>query len=144
LPLSEVRSITVALLLLLSTLLFFSLYNESYYFFSILIMYIFMLPKIFSAVTKNLKRLGVQLAFVTRLYDERARLGQRLPPHMPRLSTLHAKLRLFKWLKVLLLFIYLLLTIYFIRVLRFIFFFVLVFLFSLFRLDYGWVSGGGG
>lgn len=90
----------VALLLLLSTLLFFSLYNESYYFFSILIMYIFMLPKIFTAVTKNLKRLGLQLAFVSRLHDERARLGQRLPPHFPRISSLKRKIRFFQCLKV--------------------------------------------
>lgn len=59
-----------------------------------------MLPKIFSAITKNLKRLGAQLTFVAHLHDERARNGQPLPSHFPRISTLRRKIRLFQYLKV--------------------------------------------
>jgi hypothetical protein len=52
LPSSEIRTISVALILLLSTLLFFSFYNDGYYFLSLMIMYFFMLPKIFTSIAR--------------------------------------------------------------------------------------------
>jgi cation transport ATPase len=61
LPASEIRTIAVALILLLSTLLFFSFYNEGYYFLSLMIMYFFMLPKIFTSITRNTRALQTQL-----------------------------------------------------------------------------------
>eukprot|EP00027_Filamoeba_sp_ATCC50430_P006466 CAMPEP_0168546728 /NCGR_PEP_ID=MMETSP0413-20121227/3653_1 /TAXON_ID=136452 /ORGANISM="Filamoeba nolandi, Strain NC-AS-23-1" /LENGTH=417 /DNA_ID=CAMNT_0008576925 /DNA_START=566 /DNA_END=1819 /DNA_ORIENTATION=+ len=60
LPASEVRTISVALILLLSTLLFFSFYNDGYYFLSLMIMYFFMLPKIFTSITRNSRTLETQ------------------------------------------------------------------------------------
>lgn len=61
LPASEIRTIAVALVLLLSTLLFFSFYKEEYYFLSLMIMYFFMLPKIFTSITRNTRALQTQL-----------------------------------------------------------------------------------
>jgi hypothetical protein len=64
LPSSEIRTISVALMLLLSTLLFFSFYNDGYYFLSLMIMYFFMLPKIFTSITRNTRALETQLLFI--------------------------------------------------------------------------------
>jgi len=94
------RSIITALMLLLSTLLFFALYNQSYYYFSIFVMYLYMLPKIFSAILKNTRRLSAQATFVACLLEEHGRAGLPLPQRLPRLSSLYAKLRLFRFLKV--------------------------------------------
>ena len=55
LPAEDLRTMSVALILLLATLLFFSLYNDSYYFLSLMIMYFFMLPKILAAIGSNLR-----------------------------------------------------------------------------------------
>eukprot|EP01121_Diplochlamys_sp_Union-15-3_P011386 TRINITY_DN3300_c0_g1_i1.p1 TRINITY_DN3300_c0_g1~~TRINITY_DN3300_c0_g1_i1.p1 ORF type:complete len:230 (-),score=36.55 TRINITY_DN3300_c0_g1_i1:48-653(-) len=44
----------------MSTLLFFSFYNEEYYFLSLLTMYFFMLPKIFANITRNTRTLDMQ------------------------------------------------------------------------------------
>ena len=61
LPPSEIRTISVALVLLLSTLLFFSFYNDGYYFLSLMIMYFFMLPKIFTSITRNTRALHTHM-----------------------------------------------------------------------------------
>ncbi len=102
LPVSEIRTICVALILLLATLLFFSLYNDSYYFLSLMIMYFFMLPKIFTAISRNLKKLSMQRVFLERLLEEHRRNGQGfvLPPHLPDRESIDKKLKMFKYLKV--------------------------------------------
>eukprot|EP01112_Ceratiomyxa_fruticulosa_P012220 TRINITY_DN3376_c0_g1_i1.p1 TRINITY_DN3376_c0_g1~~TRINITY_DN3376_c0_g1_i1.p1 ORF type:complete len:578 (+),score=69.77 TRINITY_DN3376_c0_g1_i1:571-2304(+) len=60
-PPTEVRNLVASLVLLLCTLLFFSFYNEGYYFLSLMIMYFFMLPKIFTSITRNTRALQTQL-----------------------------------------------------------------------------------
>jgi len=70
LPMSEIRAISVALLLLLSTLLFFSFYNDGYYFLSLMIMYFFMLPKIFASITHNTRTLQAQMLLIRHANHE--------------------------------------------------------------------------
>jgi len=62
LPAAEIRSTFVALLVLLSTLLFFSFYNTEYYWLSLLLMYFFMLPRIFTAISHNVRTLDSHVA----------------------------------------------------------------------------------
>lgn len=66
LPGAEVRTMFVALILLLATLLFFSFYNDGYYFLSLMIMYFFMLPKIFTSITTNTTILEAQILMTGR------------------------------------------------------------------------------
>jgi hypothetical protein len=63
----EKRTIGVALILLLCTLLFFSFYNNGYYFLSLMIMYFFMLPKIFTSITRNTRALETQLLLAIQM-----------------------------------------------------------------------------
>eukprot|EP01094_Clydonella_sp_ATCC50884_P023685 TRINITY_DN5747_c0_g1_i1.p1 TRINITY_DN5747_c0_g1~~TRINITY_DN5747_c0_g1_i1.p1 ORF type:complete len:502 (+),score=193.46 TRINITY_DN5747_c0_g1_i1:172-1677(+) len=65
-PSQEFRSVLVALSLLLSTLLFFSLYNDGYYFLALMILYFFMLPKIFSTASRTANVLHTQALLLTR------------------------------------------------------------------------------
>lgn len=58
---SELKTLLLALALLLLTLVFFSFYSDDYYFLALMIMYFFMLPKIFSGITKNLRSLEGQI-----------------------------------------------------------------------------------
>jgi hypothetical protein len=87
LPPSEIRTISVALVLLLSTLLFFSFYSEGYYFLSLMIMYFFMLPKIFTSITRNTRALQTQLLVMRYATAEAAT------------EPLIAKMRMFKTLR---------------------------------------------
>jgi len=57
----------LSLVLLLSTLLFFSFYNEGYYFLSLMIMYFFMLPRIFASITQNMRALETQLLLLNQV-----------------------------------------------------------------------------
>ena len=58
---SEIKAIFLAIGFLLSFLIFFSFYSDEYYFLSLMIMYFFMLPKIFSGITKNFRSLESQI-----------------------------------------------------------------------------------
>ncbi|GAM17345.1 hypothetical protein SAMD00019534_005200, partial [Acytostelium subglobosum LB1] len=53
----ETRMIGVIMIMLISVLLFFSFYNDIYYFLSLMILYFFMMPKLFTNFTKNLRKL---------------------------------------------------------------------------------------
>jgi len=88
LPSSEIRTISVALILLLSTLLFFSFYNDGYYFLSLMIMYFFMLPKIFTSITRNSRALETQLVMVNR-----SNLTEQ------EIDGVHKKIRLYRMLR---------------------------------------------
>jgi len=57
----ELRTLLMALALLFAALVCFSFYSDDYYFLSLMIMYFFMLPKIFSSVTKNVRNLETQV-----------------------------------------------------------------------------------
>eukprot|EP01114_Cavostelium_apophysatum_P015325 TRINITY_DN4147_c0_g1_i2.p1 TRINITY_DN4147_c0_g1~~TRINITY_DN4147_c0_g1_i2.p1 ORF type:complete len:471 (-),score=51.59 TRINITY_DN4147_c0_g1_i2:63-1475(-) len=89
-PTTEIRTIVVALVLLLATLLFFTFYNDGYYFLSLMIMYFFMLPKIFTSITRNTRALEGQLFLLShanganRHNDEQA---------------IREKIKLFKYLR---------------------------------------------
>ncbi|KYR02842.1 hypothetical protein DLAC_00310 [Tieghemostelium lacteum] len=61
LSVAESRTISLILLFLLSVLLFFSFYNDVYYFLSLMILYFFMMPKIFTNITKNIRVLESHL-----------------------------------------------------------------------------------
>jgi len=87
LPSSEIRTISVALILLLSTLLFFSFYNDGYYFLSLMIMYFFMLPKIFTSITRNTRTLETQLLLISQANMD------------VETQSLYHKIRLFKTLR---------------------------------------------
>jgi cation transport ATPase len=87
LPSSEIRTISVALILLLSTLLFFSFYNDGYYFLSLMIMYFFMLPKIFTSITRNTRALETQLLLITSANVQL------------ETESIHQKIKLFKTLR---------------------------------------------
>lgn len=63
LPPGEIRTILAAMVLLLATLIFFSFYNDGYYFISLMIMYFFMIPKIFTSIGRNCRILRTQLMF---------------------------------------------------------------------------------
>jgi len=52
---TALKSITIILVFLLSVLLFFSFYNDVYYFLSLMILYFFMMPTIFTNITKNIR-----------------------------------------------------------------------------------------
>jgi hypothetical protein len=60
---TELKTLLLALGVLFTTLTFFSFsfYSDDYYFLSLMIMYFFMLPKIFSSITKNLRALEAQI-----------------------------------------------------------------------------------
>jgi len=88
LPSSEIRTISLALVLLLSTLLFFSFYNDGYYFLSLMIMYFFMLPRIFTSITRNARGLEAQLLIFSQANSLNADL-----------SPIRQKLKLFKSLR---------------------------------------------
>lgn len=69
LPATEGRTISVALLLLLITLVFFSFYDHNgYYLLSLMIMYFFMLPKIMTSVGRNIRVLDAQILVVSRAH----------------------------------------------------------------------------
>lgn len=68
-PSSEFRSVMVALALLLSTLLFFSLYNDGYYFLALMILYFFMLPKVFSTASRTGNILHTQALLLSRAVE---------------------------------------------------------------------------
>jgi len=61
-PASEVRSTFIALFVLVSTLLFFSFYNTEYYWLSLVLMYFFMLPKIFTSISQNIRIIDSHIA----------------------------------------------------------------------------------
>ncbi|EAL68286.1 hypothetical protein DDB_G0278227 [Dictyostelium discoideum AX4] len=52
---SELKAIFVVGFFLCGVLLFFRFYNDIYYFLSLMILYFFMMPKIFTNITKNLR-----------------------------------------------------------------------------------------
>lgn len=85
---AELRTLSVALVLLLATLSFFSFYSDDYYFLSLMIMYFFMLPKIYAGVTKNIRSLETQIWMANNV---------RLPD-LP-LSAFNRKLKMFKVLR---------------------------------------------
>lgn len=58
---SELKTLLLALCGLLVALSFFSFYSNDYYFLSLMIMYFFLLPKIFSGITKNVRSLENQI-----------------------------------------------------------------------------------
>jgi len=92
LPREEMRDVSVALVLLLSTLLFFSFYNPGYYLLSMMIMYFFMLPKIFTSITQNVYALRAQILML----EEMQRVQQNREQN---LASFRKKLRLFLSLK---------------------------------------------
>jgi len=65
LPVSEIRSTCIALFILLSTLLLFSFYNTDYYWLSLVLIYFFMLPKIFTSISQNIRILDSHLSIIT-------------------------------------------------------------------------------
>lgn len=85
---TELKTLFLALALLLATLVFFSFYSDDYYFLSLMIMYFFMLPKIFSSITKNLRSLEAQIWMANNVQL----------PDVP-LAAFHRKLRMFKILR---------------------------------------------
>jgi hypothetical protein len=70
LPATEIRSTFIALIILTSTLLFFSFYNTEYYWLSLVLMYFFMLPKIFTSISQNIRLLDAQIALFMRHTNE--------------------------------------------------------------------------
>eukprot|EP01102_Stenamoeba_stenopodia_P011171 TRINITY_DN341_c0_g1_i2.p1 TRINITY_DN341_c0_g1~~TRINITY_DN341_c0_g1_i2.p1 ORF type:complete len:537 (+),score=113.89 TRINITY_DN341_c0_g1_i2:64-1674(+) len=64
LPSKEVRSIMVSISSLLAVLVFFSFYNETYPFLSLMILYFFMLPQIFRNVSQNVRLLHLQASLL--------------------------------------------------------------------------------
>eukprot|EP01113_Clastostelium_recurvatum_P032379 TRINITY_DN4155_c0_g1_i2.p1 TRINITY_DN4155_c0_g1~~TRINITY_DN4155_c0_g1_i2.p1 ORF type:complete len:506 (-),score=129.38 TRINITY_DN4155_c0_g1_i2:28-1545(-) len=86
LPPTEVRTMAVAITLLLATLLFFSFYNSTYYFLVQLILYFFMMPKIFTSITRNTRALHAQILLIR-------------PANHATTAPLHAKIRMFKILR---------------------------------------------
>jgi len=68
LPASEIRSTFIALFILVSTLLFFSFYNTEYYWLSLVLMYFFMLPKIFTSISHNIRTLDSHISAFTNSY----------------------------------------------------------------------------
>jgi len=61
-PRPEIRSTALALIILFCSLLFFSFYNPDYYWLSIILLYFFVIPKIFTSVSNNLRLLDTQLS----------------------------------------------------------------------------------
>ena len=53
LDLEEARTMTSSMIVLLSTLMFFSLYDNAYYFISLLVLYFCLLPKTFAYLARN-------------------------------------------------------------------------------------------
>ena len=72
---SELKTLLLALCLLLGVLSFFSFYSDDYYFLSLMIMYFFMLPKIFSGITKNLRSLESQIWMAENVHLPEVSLG---------------------------------------------------------------------
>jgi hypothetical protein len=64
-PASEIRSTFIALFILVSTLLFFSFYNTEYYWLSLVLMYFFMLPKIFTSISQNIRTIDSHISTFT-------------------------------------------------------------------------------
>mmetsp|Transcript_17478 Transcript_17478/g.25998 ORF Transcript_17478/g.25998 Transcript_17478/m.25998 type:complete len:515 (+) Transcript_17478:566-2110(+) len=97
-PPSEARTISFALVILLSTLFFFSVYNEGYYFLSLMILYFFMLPKIFHSVTLNTSSLH---AYLTVLNGQLLQQQDEESVQQTRriISALHVKLKVFRMLR---------------------------------------------
>lgn len=85
---SEMRTVIICIVLLLGTLLFFSFYSEGYYFLSLLIMYFFMIPKIFGSLRRNIAALQQQYRIV----------NYRLP-NDPSLLLLQKRMMIFQHLK---------------------------------------------
>lgn len=82
LPLNEIRSFAMGLLLLLAILIFFTFYNEEYYFLSLTIMYFFMLPRIFTALTYSAQNLETQYRLL-----ETARVNVDLRSYQHKVKT---------------------------------------------------------
>ena len=76
LPEGEVRTNLLAVILLLSSLLFFSFYSEGYYFLSYMTLYFFMLPKAYRAGMDHLRLLKVQRRLMQHISDSDL-VGQR-------------------------------------------------------------------
>jgi len=90
LPSSETRGMVFGVLFLLGALLFFSFYNNGYYLLSLVILYFFMLPKIFTGASQNVRLLYAHIIIMTREQpDENADL----------ILTLRAKMRMFEVLR---------------------------------------------
>jgi hypothetical protein len=61
LPAREVRSTIIAIIILIFTLIFFSVYNPDYYWLSLVLMYFLLVPKIFTSISHNLRLLDNQI-----------------------------------------------------------------------------------
>jgi len=60
-PTREMRSTMIAMVILLFSLIFFSIYNPDYYWLSLVLMYFLMLPKIFTSISQNIRLLETQI-----------------------------------------------------------------------------------
>ena len=90
LPRDELRDVSVALMLLLCALLFFSFYNPGYYLLSLMIMYFFLLPKIFNSISQNVHALRAQILML----EEVQRVQNR-----DALASFRNKLRVFQFIR---------------------------------------------
>jgi hypothetical protein len=68
-PSREIRGTILALIVVMGALLFLSFYSDDYYYMAMLIMYFFMLPKVFSALTRNARLLQSELWILQRFED---------------------------------------------------------------------------
>lgn len=72
-PSREIRSSALSLILLLGSLLFLSFYSDEYYYMAMLIMYFLMLPRVFTAITRNSRLLQSELFVLEQIDDRRHR-----------------------------------------------------------------------
>lgn len=81
LPSAEIRGVVLALVLLLGSLLFLSFYSDDYYYMALLVMYFFMLPKVFSSLTRNGRLLQSELWVLERIDDRQQRNAAVITMH---------------------------------------------------------------
>lgn len=55
LPSTDLRSVAISVVLLMAALLFLSYYSQGYFYLSLMIIYFFMLPRIFSSIGRNMR-----------------------------------------------------------------------------------------
>jgi hypothetical protein len=81
LPAREVRSTVIAIIVLVFTLIFFSIYNPDYYWLSLVLMYFLLVPKIFTSISHNIHLLENQI----HLFQQQ---NQAVPsePYLPLLT----------------------------------------------------------
>jgi hypothetical protein len=90
LPSSETKGMLFGVLFLLGALVFFSFYNNGYYLLSLVILYFFMLPKIFTGASQNVRLLYAHIVIMTREQPEE---------NADLILTLRAKMRMFEVLR---------------------------------------------